>query len=213
MKNTNNNLSFPRFVVGNLPLSKSFIKEEKQLDLINQVEDPRQKPSGMTTLFYNYGGFTLIELLVVVLIIGILAAVALPQYQKAVIKARLGTLKPMIATIKNAQEIYYLANNTYTTNGADLDIEVPCEVSEDEPSVFICGKHFVFDLISGAMSLAGSRLDAYYCPDHTKPWQDCTTTHRDLIYRTWLTHSSYPDKRECVPYTTAGTALCKVLQQ
>ena len=66
--------------------------------------------------------FTLIELLVVVLIIGILAAVAVPQYQKAVLRSRFVNIKVNMAAMIQAQRRYYLANNEYAADKGDLDI-------------------------------------------------------------------------------------------
>lgn len=58
----------------------------------------------------NNQAFTLIELLVVVLIIGILAAVALPQYNKAVRKSRLAEVKMFHNTAEKAIKVYILQN-------------------------------------------------------------------------------------------------------
>ena len=61
------------------------------------------------------GGFTLIELLVVVLIIGILAAIAVPQYFKVVEKGKAAEAITTFDSIRGAEERYLAANGNYCT--------------------------------------------------------------------------------------------------
>ena len=73
--------------------------------------------------------FTLIELLVVVLIIGILTAIAVPQYQKAVMKASLHKGISLVSSLYQAQQAYYLTNGDFATDIDDLDVSLPLDES------------------------------------------------------------------------------------
>ena len=101
-----------------MPDSKgnSFWKNEIRL-IIRQAEPDLR----VTTT----NAFTLIELLVVVLIIGILAAVALPQYQKVVEKSRATQAITMLKSLGQAQEAYFMANGSYASTFDELDVEMP----------------------------------------------------------------------------------------
>ena len=76
-------------------------------------------------------GFTLIEVLIVVIILGILATIAIPQFAKMTSRARLAEAWTNIGAIRTAQSVYYLENSSYATGvvspgnsqGMDIDIQ------------------------------------------------------------------------------------------
>jgi prepilin-type N-terminal cleavage/methylation domain-containing protein len=65
-------------------------------------------------------GFTLIELLIVVVIIGILAAIAIPKFASTKGKANAASLKSDLRNLSSAQEAYFFENSAYTTSVTNL---------------------------------------------------------------------------------------------
>ena len=161
----------------------------------------------------NEKAFALIELLVVVLIIGILAAVALPQYKLAVTKARIGTILPLMKAIAQAEETYYMANGTYvpiSTNNNPTDIEFTnCVQTNPGNTSWNCGNNFLLDF-NGS-----NYISMVYCPDYNTYSSICSSHKEFQIFKYYqYPNSSYSAKAgkwECVGTTTLGQKVCNSL--
>jgi len=147
---------------------------------------------------YCQKGFTLIELLVVVLIIGILSAVALPQYRAVVAKSRLAALIPNVRALKDGLELYYLANGAYPPDPASslsFDVSVVPECSgADTTGWIICPNNIFYDrLDNGAPTASGINQNV------------------KLAYLVWLDHSAHPGEARCIASASdaAANQVCK----
>ena len=187
-------------------------RTKETLHLINnkKAEDPRLQPSGMMTLLNN--GFTFIELLVVVLIIGILAAIALPQYEKAVEKARVAEALSLMSSLQNAMDVYILENGYPSSGqvkflGNDASVILPIEIvtsvrnADTSYNNIAQTKYFRYNAYCG---------DGYcdVVADRTNP--DGTKFYR-LFYRKYSkTKTKICQKRNNLPI---GVKMCALLQK
>lgn len=147
-------------------------------------------------------GFTLIELLVVVLIIGVLAAIAVPQYQAAVEKSRLARVMANVRTIKNTADLYYLANGKYEDDLALMDISKLGGCTPQAGGQFHCADSWYDWKYT-------NKENAWAAIGYTRPYKQYKTGF--LIYGDY--NSENPGGAECWAKTADAVALqvCKSL--
>lgn len=187
---------------------------QKEKTLLNEcVEDPRQNSSGMTP---NLMGFTLIELLVVVLIIAILAAVAVPQYQRAVRKAEMVEAYTFMDAVDKGLKALYLTEGSLQSFADKreevLDIPLPqlqrwkycldvnCSSSSTRPTVYNVGNDSMIGNTRVGIKNTDIRIGAVIEPEGYIKWW-CRQVNRN----TGITDYDYCSKYVACDPSIAGS--------
>lgn len=188
------------------------------------------RDDGLTThsctpnIFYTTArGFTLIELLVVVLIIGILASVAVPQYTKAVEKSRTAGVIQKVKSLQNSVDMYLLANDWPTvqftnlsgTSGREnLDISFKANATMKRSGLAV-SSYMVFD--DYYFYVVCERDVCYIIAEDNKPYKE------QIVRASWYRYKNYTRyqpmdtwNRGTCKYksdSSAGKAICEYFKQ
>ncbi len=165
-------------------------------------------------------GFTLIELLVVVLIIGILAAVAVPQYQKAVEKSRLAEPLSFGNSFQKAVSVYLLENGLptgddrvkfigHTTGETTFKLPLPVDAETtldcNSMSDKCVGKYFSYDGFCTSTECI-FRAFRYFKSDFSDAKDGSN------YYLRWRFKNNVYTTA-CIFYTDLGANICNSLKQ
>ncbi|MFQ5825692.1 MAG: type IV pilin protein [bacterium] len=93
----------------------------------------------MKNLFHERRGFTLVELMITVVIVGILAAVAIPIYQAQVKRAKASEADAALGTIRTALRVYYAENGAYPVKSSATRVD---SIGVDINASDLTGKYF-----------------------------------------------------------------------
>lgn len=165
--------------------------------LSNKQSHP-ELDSGSAACVVGRAGFTLIELLVVVLIIGILAAVALPQYEKSVQKARVAEAMVWLKKMSDNWDVCVLANGAPACYAGNDMLMEGTPAAEGEYSFETNNFEYAFGLAGPQAVDKNGDYDLFLVPRSFSQANDGVP-------------SSLEGKRFCAAETDKGASFCKSL--
>lgn len=150
-------------------------------------------------------GFTLVEMLIVVLIIGILVAIAVPQYQKVIYKSRLNKGISLVESLYQAQQAYYMSNGKFANDIDDLDLSLPLNDScvktqSSKQSKYKCdfGTIGIFDSNSNIQFQAKPSYNAYvhFFKNYKHTYLGNMTAGQRACLASW--RENHPSRQTCI---------------